>query len=65
MIAERCLEEDVATFRDSIQTIVDQVEVGRGEGERWGGSGGRGSRHLLCRVAGLLLWHCCCCCRCM
>jgi microtubule-associated serine/threonine kinase len=26
MIAERCLDEDVATFRDSIQTIVDQVE---------------------------------------
>lgn len=27
MIAERCLEEDVASFRDSIQAIVDQVEV--------------------------------------
>lgn len=34
MIAERCLEEDVGTFRDSIQTIVDQVEVR----ERGGGS---------------------------
>ncbi len=30
MIAERCLDEDVATFRDSIQTIVDQVEVSWG-----------------------------------
>jgi hypothetical protein len=27
MIAERCLDEDVASFRDSIQAIVDQVEV--------------------------------------
>ncbi|PSC71205.1 hypothetical protein C2E20_5424 isoform X1 [Micractinium conductrix] len=26
MIAERCLDEDVASFRDSIQAIVDQVE---------------------------------------
>lgn len=31
MIAERCLDENVATFRDSIQTIVDQVEVSVGE----------------------------------
>lgn len=30
MIAERCLEEeDTAAFRDTIQTIVDQVEVRR------------------------------------
>ena len=27
MIAERCLDEDVASFRDTIQAIVDQVEV--------------------------------------
>ena len=27
LIAERCLDEDVGAFRDSIQTIVDHVEV--------------------------------------
>lgn len=32
MIAERCLDEDVATFRESIQTIVDQAEVRGGWG---------------------------------
>ena len=29
LIAERCLGEGVASFRESIQAIVDQVEVGR------------------------------------
>lgn len=30
MIAERCQSEDVESFRDTIHTIVDQLEVGDG-----------------------------------
>ena len=45
LIAERCLGEGVASFRESIQAIVDQVEVGWGPEEwlgraRQGGLGG-------------------------